>query len=48
MTMSSEFIAELGAADAFVSRLRCLTTGELGTAACRVEDARATTAGDIE
>jgi hypothetical protein len=48
MTMSSEFIAELGAADEFVSRLRCLTSGQLGTAACRVEDARATTAGDIE
>jgi hypothetical protein len=48
MNTSSEFIAELGAADEFVSRVRCLTSGELGTAARRVEDARATTAGDIE
>jgi hypothetical protein len=48
MTTSSEFTAELGAADAFVSRLRCLTSGQLATAAHRVKDARATTAGDID
>jgi hypothetical protein len=48
MNTSAEFTAELGAADAFVSRLRCLTTEQLATAAHRVEDARATTAGDID
>jgi hypothetical protein len=47
MNTSSEFIAELEAADEFVSRLRCLTSGQLATLARRVEDARATTAGDI-
>ena len=47
MNTSSEFTAELGAADEFVSRLRCLTNGQLATLARRVEDARATTAGDI-
>ncbi|MGH9215558.1 MAG: hypothetical protein ACRDZS_04815 [Acidimicrobiales bacterium] len=48
MNTSPEFIAEQGATDEFVGRLRCLTRGELGTLARRVEDARATTAGDIE
>jgi len=48
MNTSSEFIAELGAADEFVSRLRCLTSGQLRDLAHRVEAARATTAGDID
>jgi hypothetical protein len=48
MNMSPEFTAQLGATDEFVGRLRCLTSGQLGTLARRVEDARATTAGDIE
>jgi hypothetical protein len=48
MNTSSESIAEPGPADPFVSRLRCLTTGQLATAARGVEDARATTAGDID
>jgi hypothetical protein len=48
MNTSPEFTAQLGATDEFVGRLRCLTSGQLETLARRVEDARATTAGDIE
>jgi hypothetical protein len=48
MNTSPEFTAQLAETDAFVGRLRCLTTGELGMLARRLEDARATTAGDIE
>lgn len=47
MNTSPELIAE-GAADEFVSRLWCLTSVQVGTLARRVEDARATTAGDID
>jgi hypothetical protein len=48
MNTASEFIAELGAADEFVSRLQQLTCKRLGELARRVEDVRATTAGDVE
>lgn len=48
MNTPSATIAELGAANEFVSQLRDLTSGQLGTLARRVEDARATTAGDID
>jgi hypothetical protein len=48
MNTSSECLAEPGAADEFISRLRSLTSGQLATLARRLEDARATPAGDIE
>jgi hypothetical protein len=48
MNTSSECPAEPGAADEFISRLRSLTSGQLATLARRLEDARATPAGDIE
>ncbi|MGH9191208.1 MAG: hypothetical protein ACRDZ0_01895 [Acidimicrobiales bacterium] len=48
MNTSSELIAEQEAADEFVGRLRRLTSGQLQALARRVEDIRATTAGDIE
>ncbi|HZA77977.1 MAG TPA: hypothetical protein VE623_16460 [Acidimicrobiales bacterium] len=48
MSTSSEFVAELGAADEFVSHLRRLTSGQLWALAGRVENIRATAAGDIE
>jgi hypothetical protein len=48
MNTSSQCLAEPGAADEFVSRLRGLTSGQLATLARRLEDARATPAGDIE
>jgi hypothetical protein len=48
MNNSSECLAEPGAADQFVSRLRSLTSWQLATLARRLEDARATPAGDIE
>jgi hypothetical protein len=48
MNASSEFIAEQEAADEFVGRLRCLTSGQLQALARCIEDTRATTAGDIE
>ena len=48
MNTSSEFIAALGTADEFVSHLQQLTCMRLGDLARRVEDARATTAGDVE
>jgi hypothetical protein len=48
MDTSPEFIAELGTADEFVSHLQRLTTWRLGELARRVEEVRATTAGDVE
>jgi hypothetical protein len=48
MNTASEFIAELGAADEFVSHLQQLTCKGLGEHSRRVEDVRATTAGDVE
>jgi hypothetical protein len=48
MNNSSECLAEPGAADQFVSRLRSLTSWQLATLARRLEEARATPAGDIE
>jgi hypothetical protein len=48
MNISPEFIAELGTADEFVSRLQRLTSMRLGELARRVEEIRATTAGDVE
>jgi hypothetical protein len=48
MNTSSEFIAELGTVDEFVSHLQKLTCKRLRELARRVEDVRATTAGDVE
>jgi hypothetical protein len=48
MNTAPEFIAELGVADEFVSHLQQLTCKRLGELARRVEDVRATTAGDVE
>ena len=48
MNTSSEFIAELAAADEFVSHVRRLTSKQLRALARRVEDVRPTTAGDID
>jgi hypothetical protein len=48
MNTSPEFIAELGTADEFISRLQRLTTQRLQEMARCVEEVRATTAGDVE
>ena len=48
MNTPSEFIAELGAADEFISHVRRLTSKQLRALTRRVEDVRATTAGDID
>lgn len=48
MNTSPEFIAELGTADEFVSRLQRLTTRRFGELARRVEEVRTTAAGDVE
>jgi hypothetical protein len=48
MNTPAECLAEPGAGDEFVSRLRSLTSGQLATLTRRLEDARATPAGDIE
>jgi hypothetical protein len=48
MNTSSEFIAELAAADEFVSHVRRLTSKQLRALARPVEDVRPTTPGDID
>ena len=48
MTTSPAAVAELGAVDEFITRLRCLTGEQLTIMARESHDARATVAGDIE
>jgi hypothetical protein len=48
MNTSSEFIADVGVADEFVRHLQNLSCKRLRELARRVEDVRATTAGDVE
>ncbi len=48
MTTSPAAMAELGAVDEFVGRLRCLTSEQLTMIARESHDARATVAGDID